>query len=65
LENLAEVNAHLGRTDEAIKRLEGLFAMPNDLISVWQLKLEPSWDPLRNDPRFEKLASGTPKAANK
>jgi tetratricopeptide (TPR) repeat protein len=65
LENLAEVNAQLGRTDEAIKLLEGLFAMPNDLISVWQLKLEPSWGPLRNDPRFEKLASGTPKAANK
>jgi serine/threonine protein kinase/tetratricopeptide (TPR) repeat protein len=63
LENLAEVNAQLGRTNEAIKLLERLLAMPNDSISVWQLKLEPSWDPIRNDPRFQKLASSAPKEA--
>ena len=54
LENLAEVNAQLGRIDEAIKLIERLHAMPNDVISVWELKLDPTWDPLRGDPRFEK-----------
>jgi len=36
--------------------------MPNDVISVWELKLDPTWDPLRGDPRFEKIvASLAPK----
>jgi len=50
----SEVNAQLGRIDEAIKLIERLHAMPNDVISVWELKLDPTWDPLRGDPRFEK-----------
>jgi len=57
LENLAEVNAQLGRIDEAIKLIERLHAMPNDVISVWELKLDPTWDPLRGDPRFEKIVA--------
>jgi TolB-like protein/Tfp pilus assembly protein PilF len=64
LVNLAEVNARLGRTDEAIKLLERMLAMPIDTISVWELKLDPSWDPLRGDPRFQKIvASLAPKDA--
>jgi hypothetical protein len=35
-------------------------------LTVGLLRLDPIWDPLRNDPRFEKIvASLAPKAANK
>jgi hypothetical protein len=58
LENLAEVNAQLGRTDEAIKLIERALAMPNDSMSVWVLKLDPTWEtPLRGHPRLEKIVS--------
>jgi len=55
LANWAEVNAQLGRTDEAIKLIERLLAMPNDSLCVWELKLDPVWDPLRGESRFERL----------
>ena len=56
--NLALVHARLGNHDEAIATLERVMAMPNsgDAISPWQLKLDPIWDPLRKNPRFEKLS---------
>ena len=59
LVNRAEVNAALGRAEEAIKLIEQLLAMPNtgEVISGWDLKLDPVWDPLRNDPRFQKLVA--------
>ena len=64
LADRAEVNAQLGRTDQAIKLIEQLLATPDDSISIWELKLEPVWDPLRGDSRFEKLISSpAPKAA--
>src|SRR5216117_2963755 len=65
LENLAEVNAQLGRIDEAIKLIERLHAMPNDVISVWELKLDPTWDPLRGDPRFEKSSPDSRRTISK
>jgi TolB-like protein/Tfp pilus assembly protein PilF len=57
LENRARVNAGLGRIDEAIKLIEEGLAMPIQVFSAWQLKLEPWWDPLRADPRFEKIVT--------
>jgi hypothetical protein len=62
--NLALVHARLGNHDEAIATLERVMAMPNsgDAISPWQLKLDPIWDPLRKNPRFEKLSR--PSASN-
>jgi tetratricopeptide (TPR) repeat protein len=64
LVNLALVQARLGEHDEAIKRLEELMKMPNagEAISPWQLKLDPVWDPLRPDARFQKLATPLVKA---
>jgi len=60
--SITEVNAQLGRADEAIKLIERVLAIPNDSMSMWVLKLDPSWDPLRGDPRFEKIiASLAPK----
>jgi hypothetical protein len=43
-----------GRHDEAIERLEYLLSVPSDL-SVWSLRLDPAWDPLRGNPSFEAL----------
>ena len=54
LTNLAITYAWSGEKDLAIKQLEEVLQMPSD-ISYGQLRLHPFWDPLRGDPRFEKL----------
>jgi serine/threonine-protein kinase len=54
LTNLAITYAWAGEKDLAIKRLEELVRIPSP-ISYGQLRLHPFWDPLRGDPRFEKL----------
>jgi serine/threonine-protein kinase len=53
-EGVAEVHAILGDNDRAIELLDGLLNRPSDL-TVATLKLNPVWDPLRNDPRFQAL----------
>ena len=60
LVNLAAVHARLGNKDEAIGMIERVLAMPNsgEALSLWQLRLEPVWDLLRGDPRFEKIVAG-------
>jgi serine/threonine protein kinase/tetratricopeptide (TPR) repeat protein len=55
LENLAVIYAWVGEKDLAIKQLEELLPIPTDEISYGKLRLHPYWDPLRGDPRFEKL----------
>jgi TolB-like protein len=56
LEGLAEIDAQAGAPDEAIKRLEQLLALPaGQSVTVERLKRDPLWDPLRKDPRFQKL----------
>jgi tetratricopeptide (TPR) repeat protein len=58
LENLANVYAKLGRTDDALKILDQLFSTPTgDHISVALLKLDPVWDNIRGDPRFQKFVA--------
>jgi len=54
---VALVNARLGRTDESIKLLQELLAIPGtgDALPPWYLRLDPFWDSLRADPRFKKL----------
>ena len=56
--NLAMVLAHVGENDRAIAALERLLKVP----ALWEppltpavLRLDPRFDPLRNDPRFQKL----------
>jgi tetratricopeptide (TPR) repeat protein len=61
LTNLAITYAWAGENDLAIKQLEELVRIPSP-ISYGQLRLHPFWDPLRGDPRFEKIvASLAPK----
>jgi TolB-like protein/Flp pilus assembly protein TadD len=51
---LAEIYAWTGEFDEAFRLLDHLLAVPSN-ITVPMLKLEPAWDPLRRDPRFQAL----------
>jgi serine/threonine-protein kinase len=51
---LAEIYASVGEPDEAFRLLDHLLTVPNGL-TVPTLKLDPVWDPLRQDPRFQAL----------
>ncbi|MHB8680354.1 MAG: tetratricopeptide repeat protein [Rudaea sp.] len=68
LAGLAEVEAHAGAKDQALELIGQLMTMPaGEVMSVTRLKLDPMWDPLRNDPRFQallkKYAAAEPVAA--
>jgi len=52
--SLAEIYARTGETDEAFRLLDHLLVVPNGL-TVPMLKLDPAWDLLRKDPRFQAL----------
>jgi TolB-like protein/class 3 adenylate cyclase len=56
LTNLALIHAWTGEKDFALKQLEDVLQIPGP-ISYGQLRLHPWWDPLRDDPRFEKIVS--------
>jgi len=59
--NLAQIYAWTGDKDSAIEQIAAVERVPNQL-SYGLLKLDPRWDPLRGDPRFEKIvASLAPK----
>ncbi|MEY2536503.1 MAG: hypothetical protein QOG67_243 [Verrucomicrobiota bacterium] len=51
---LAQIYASTGEFDEAFRLLDHLLDVPNGL-TIPMLKLEPMWDPLRKDPRFQGL----------
>jgi TolB-like protein/Tfp pilus assembly protein PilF len=53
---LAQIRALFGQTDAAITALPHLLQVPAGL-TVANLKYDPMWDPLRKDPRFQKLLS--------
>src|SRR6266487_2091484 len=56
LRNLAITYAWAGEKDLALQQLEDVVRIPGP-ISYGQLRLHPWWDPLRDDPRFEKLVA--------
>ena len=53
--------ARLGETGEAISRIERLLTTPfavdyaDESITLSDLRTRWDWDPLRNDPRFQKI----------
>jgi TolB-like protein/Flp pilus assembly protein TadD len=51
---LAQIYAWTGERDQAFSLLDHLLVTPNG-ITVPILKLDPIWDPLRKDPRFQGL----------
>jgi serine/threonine-protein kinase len=52
--NLAQIYTWTGEKDRAIEQIAAVERIPNTL-SYGLLKLHPYWDPLRSDPRFEKI----------
>jgi tetratricopeptide (TPR) repeat protein len=56
LQDLAYVETMAGARDSAISRLEHLLSIPSD-HSVHLLRLDPRWNPLRANPRFQRLVS--------
>jgi serine/threonine-protein kinase len=55
-EGVAQVHAIVGENDRAIEILDGLLSRPSS-VTVQTLRVNPIWDPLRNDPRFQALLS--------
>ena len=51
---MAQIYALLGDADQATPILERLLQIPCSLTPA-VLRLDPVWDPIRNDPRFQKL----------
>jgi TolB-like protein/cytochrome c-type biogenesis protein CcmH/NrfG len=56
LASLTEVQAQAGAAGEAVQNLRKLLSMAaGDTISIVRLKIDPVWDPIRNDPGFQQL----------
>jgi tetratricopeptide (TPR) repeat protein len=61
LSNLALIYARVGENDQAIAMIEKLLQTPGAVffseasISWWELRLGWEWDPMRKDPRFQKI----------
>ncbi len=68
IEILARVSTQMGEPDRAVATLQKLLSMPyeaplasNVPLTPALLRLDPMFDPLRNDPRFQKLCEDKPK----
>ena len=58
LAGLSEIEARTGHADEAVRILRQLITAPaGQFVSIARLKIDPVWDPIRNDPGFQKLLS--------
>jgi len=55
---LARIYILTGEPEQALDQLEPLLKIPYYLSPGW-LKIDPNFDPLRNNPRFQKLVAGS------
>ncbi len=56
--NLAQVHALLGDTDDVVRVLPSLLIMPAARLTPALLRLDPAWDAIAKDDRFQQLAAG-------
>jgi TolB-like protein/Tfp pilus assembly protein PilF len=62
LTQLAMVEAQVGGKQSALNHIEQLLAIPaGHALSRTSLRVDPVWDPLHSDPRFQKLCEEKPK----
>ena len=54
VEDLACIYTMVGEYDAAIGQLESLLAVPS-ITAVPMLRIDPVWDPLRDNPRFQAM----------
>ena len=53
---LAEIQARTGEVKDAVDNLRRLLSIPaGETVSIVRLKIDPVWDPIRNDPGFQQL----------
>ncbi len=58
LAGLAEIEARTGHPEDAVKILHELITAPaGGVVSIARLKIDPVWDPIRDNPDFQKLLS--------
>jgi tetratricopeptide (TPR) repeat protein len=63
-DSMARIYALLGDADHAVPILKRLQQIPFSFaLTPALLRLDPVWDQIRNDPRFQELASSAPKEA--
>ncbi|MGH7511429.1 MAG: TPR end-of-group domain-containing protein [Gemmatimonadales bacterium] len=55
---LARIYLLVGEPEKALDQLEPLLRIPYYLSPGW-LRIDPTFDPVRNNPRFKKLVEGT------
>ncbi len=59
LAGFAEIAARTGEANEAVKALRRLLSIPAGwTVSIQRLKIDPVWNPIRNDPAFQQLLAG-------
>ncbi|MCG2591104.1 TPR end-of-group domain-containing protein, partial [Rhodohalobacter sulfatireducens] len=59
--NLAEIYAWTAREELAIDKLEFCLSVPHIYVHRNWIRLDPRWDPLRDNPRFQQLIAGEDK----
>ena len=58
VQQLARIYVIVGEPEKAIDQLESLLKIPYFVSPGW-LRVDPTFDPLRKNPRFQKLVAGT------